>query len=100
MPTLFDPIRLGDMDLPNRVIMAPLTRIRADPATRAPTDLVAEPYVQRSCAGISPAEAPSVASPSRRTVWVPSCLGPRALFLFTQPPPPDSAFIFHLNRSG
>ena len=31
MPALFDPIRLGDLDLPNRVIMAPLTRMRADP---------------------------------------------------------------------
>ena len=30
MPTLFDPLRLGDLDLPNRVIMAPLTRLRAD----------------------------------------------------------------------
>ena len=27
MPTLFDPLRLGDLDLPKRVIMAPLTRL-------------------------------------------------------------------------
>ena len=44
MPTLFDPIRLGGLDLPNRFIMAPLTRMRADPETRAPTALVAEQY--------------------------------------------------------
>ncbi len=60
MPTLFDPIRLGDLDLPNRVIMAPLTRMRADPATRAPTDLVATQYVQRASAGLILAEATSV----------------------------------------
>jgi 2,4-dienoyl-CoA reductase-like NADH-dependent reductase (Old Yellow Enzyme family) len=42
MPTLFDPLRLGDLDLPSRVLIAPLTRMRADPATRAPTGLVAE----------------------------------------------------------
>ncbi|MFO1015823.1 MAG: alkene reductase [Caulobacteraceae bacterium] len=60
MPTLFDPMRLGDLDLPNRVIMAPLTRMRADPATRAPTALVAEQYVQRASAGLILAEATSV----------------------------------------
>ena len=29
MPTLFDPVRLGDIELANRVVMAPLTRNRA-----------------------------------------------------------------------
>lgn len=60
MPTLFDPIRLGGLDLPNRVLMAPLTRMRADPASRAPTDLVAEQYAQRASAGLIFAEATSV----------------------------------------
>lgn len=60
MPSLFDPMRLGDLDLPNRVIMAPLTRMRADPATRAPTPLVAQMYVQRASAGLILAEATSV----------------------------------------
>ena len=60
MPTLFDPIRLGDLDLPNRVFMAPLTRMRADPETRAPTALVAEQYAQRASAGLILAEATSV----------------------------------------
>ncbi len=60
MPTLFDPIRLGGLDLPNRFIMAPLTRMRADPETRAPTALVAEQYAQRASAGLILAEATSV----------------------------------------
>lgn len=60
MPTLFDPIRLGGLNLPNRLIMAPLTRMRADPSTRAPTDLVAEQYAQRASAGLILAEATSV----------------------------------------
>lgn len=34
MPSLLDPIRLGDLDLPNRILMAPLTRMRADPVSR------------------------------------------------------------------
>ena len=32
MTTLFDPIKLGDLELSNRIIMAPLTRCRADAA--------------------------------------------------------------------
>ena len=60
MPTLFDPIRLGGLDLPNRVIMAPLTRMRAVPETRAPTALMAQYYVQRASAGLILAEATSV----------------------------------------
>ena len=37
MPTLFDPIRIGDLDLANRVVMAPLTRNRAAPG-QVPSD--------------------------------------------------------------
>ena len=37
MTTLFDPITLGDLQLPNRIIMAPLTRCRADEG-RVPVD--------------------------------------------------------------
>ena len=47
MPTLFDPIRLGALDLPNRIIMAPLTRARAG-STRVPNAMMAEYYRQRA----------------------------------------------------
>jgi 2,4-dienoyl-CoA reductase-like NADH-dependent reductase (Old Yellow Enzyme family) len=59
MPSLFDPIRLGDLDLPNRIIMAPLTRMRAD-EHRVPTPIVAEYYAQRAAAGLIIAEATCV----------------------------------------
>ena len=36
MPTLFDPIRIGDLDLANRIVMAPLTRNRAAPGQVPP----------------------------------------------------------------
>jgi N-ethylmaleimide reductase len=51
MPKLFDPITVGDLNLPNRIIMAPLTRGRA---TRegVPTALMAEYYEQRAAAGL------------------------------------------------
>jgi len=61
MPTLFDPIRLGDLQLPNRVIMAPLTRCRASTG-RVPNTLMAEQYRQRAGAGLIIAEATSVSA--------------------------------------
>src|SRR5260221_2816214 len=56
MPTLNDPIRIGDLDLPNRVLMSPLTRARAT-EDRVPTDLMLEYYVQRASAGLIISEA-------------------------------------------
>lgn len=51
MSTLFSPIRIGTMDLPQRFVMAPLTRNRAG-AGMAPTALNAEYYAQRAGAGL------------------------------------------------
>lgn len=48
---LFTPIRLGALDLPNRVVMAPLTRTRAN-AQDAVHALQAEYYAQRASAGL------------------------------------------------
>ena len=59
MPTLFDPLTVGDLHLPNRVLMAPLTRCRCDPG-RVPNDLMREYYVQRASAGLILSEATSV----------------------------------------
>ncbi|AVD84663.1 alkene reductase [Pseudomonas sp. SWI6] len=59
MTTLFDPITLGELQLPNRIIMAPLTRCRADEG-RVPNALMAEYYVQRASAGLILSEATSV----------------------------------------
>ncbi|HME40284.1 MAG TPA: alkene reductase [Steroidobacteraceae bacterium] len=61
MTTLFDPINLGDIKLPNRIIMAPLTRSRAG-AGRIPNRLMAEYYAQRASAGLILTEA-TVVSP-------------------------------------
>ncbi len=58
-PTLFDSIALGALKLPNRVLMAPLTRCRAS-AGNVPGPLVAEYYAQRASAGLIISEATSV----------------------------------------
>lgn len=59
MPTLFDPVRIGAWDLPNRFVMAPLTRCRAS-AGRVPNALMRDYYTQRASAGLIITEATSV----------------------------------------
>ncbi|MBX9882936.1 MAG: hypothetical protein K2X73_13285 [Sphingomonas sp.] len=44
------PIRVGDLDLSNRCVMAPMTRTRARD-DRVPTAMMAEHYAQRASAG-------------------------------------------------
>ena len=60
MTTLFDPIKIGAFALPNRIIMAPLTRARAIGEGRVPNALMAEYYAQRASAGLILSEATSV----------------------------------------
>ena len=59
MTTMFDPIKVGALEWPNRIVMAPLTRARAD-AGRIPNALMAEHYTQRASAGLILSEATSV----------------------------------------
>jgi len=59
MATLFDPIQIGDLTLPNRIFMAPLTRCRAVDG-RVPNALMREYYTQRASAGLILTEATSV----------------------------------------
>ena len=60
MADLFDPLILGDLRLPNRIVMAPLTRCRAGGGGRVPNALMAEYYRQRATAGLILSEATSV----------------------------------------
>jgi len=59
MSLLHQPLKVGALSLPNRIIMAPLTRCRAG-AGRVPTDLMVEYYVQRASAGLILSEATAV----------------------------------------
>ncbi|MCR4295569.1 MAG: alkene reductase [Elusimicrobia bacterium] len=61
MPSLFSPLRAGELTFPNRVIMAPLTRCRAV-GGRVPNALMAEYYAQRASAGLIITEA-TIVSP-------------------------------------
>lgn len=83
MPTLFDPIALGALTLPNRVIMAPLTRNRAT-RDSVPTPMMIDYYAQRASAGLIISEAigvsaagngfpyaPGLWSDAQVTAWTP-----------------------------
>jgi 2,4-dienoyl-CoA reductase-like NADH-dependent reductase (Old Yellow Enzyme family) len=75
MPTLFDPLEAGELEIPNRIIMAPLTRCRAS-AGRVPNAVMSEYYAQRASAGLIISEATSVSPmgvgyPDTPGIWSP-----------------------------
>lgn len=59
MPSLFDPIQLGAVTAPNRILMAPLTRGRATEA-HVPTPIMGDYYAQRATAGLLISEATGI----------------------------------------
>ncbi|MFZ3177396.1 MAG: alkene reductase [Methylovirgula sp.] len=68
---LFSPFRLGDLDLRNRIVMAPLTRNRATRGTDAPNELNAEYYRQRASAGLIISEATQISQQGQGYIWTP-----------------------------
>ena len=57
---LFEPFKLGPITLPNRLVMAPLTRNRAIPPGMVPSPLAVDYYAQRASAGLLITEASQV----------------------------------------
>jgi len=68
MSNLFSPITVGSLTLPNRILMAPLTRCRAD-ADHVPGALIAQHYAQRASAGLIIAEA-TMAMAGNSSFWM------------------------------
>ena len=71
--SLFQPITLGAIEAPNRILMAPLTRGRADPGF-VPNAMMAEYYRQRAGAGLIISEATGISReglgwPSAPGIW-------------------------------
>ncbi|RYY92312.1 MAG: alkene reductase [Comamonadaceae bacterium] len=77
MKTLFDPIQVGGLRLPNRIVMAPLTRNRAPDAI--PTPLMAEYYAQRAAAGLIISEATAISHQGQGYADVPGLYGTEQL---------------------
>jgi 2,4-dienoyl-CoA reductase-like NADH-dependent reductase (Old Yellow Enzyme family) len=74
MSKLLEPLGVGELELPNRAIMAPLTRNRATMPGRIPNALMRDYYVQRASAGLILTEATSVEPmgvgyPSTPGIW-------------------------------
>ena len=76
-PTLFDAVRVGDLTLANRIVMAPLTRNRAPDAV--PTPLMAEYYTQRASAGLLVTEATAISHQGQGYADVPGLYGTEQL---------------------
>lgn len=73
---LFSPFRLGDIELNNRMVMAPLTRNRATHGTDAPGDLNTEYYRQRASAGLIISEATQISQQGQGYIWTPGIYTP------------------------
>jgi N-ethylmaleimide reductase len=59
---LFQPLQIGELTLPNRIVMAPLTRSRAGQPGNVPTALMTEYYRQRASAGLIISEATNIST--------------------------------------
>ena len=78
MTTLFDPIKLGDIALANRIVMAPLTRNRAI-AGNLPGPLTVEYYRQRASAGLIIAEASQISPMAQGYLDTPGIYSPEQI---------------------
>lgn len=78
MATLFEPIKIGDIELDNRVIMAPMTRSRANDAGVQPA-FAAEYYRQRASAGLIITEATNVSPMAKGYVRTPGIYTPEQI---------------------
>jgi N-ethylmaleimide reductase len=74
--TLFSPIRVGALDLANRIVMAPLTRNRARPEDDAPHALHVDYYAQRATAGLIITEASQISPEGKGYAWTPGIYSP------------------------
>ncbi|MBU2849063.1 alkene reductase [Acidithiobacillus ferriphilus] len=72
---LFTPYRLGTLELPNRIVMPPMTRSRAG-AGNVPTPLMATYYAQRASAGLIVSEGTQISQQGQGYAWTPGIHSP------------------------
>ena len=73
---LFTPLKIGALTLPNRIVLAPLTRCRATPGSNAPNAMMAQYYAARADAGLLIAEATVISEEARGFPNTPGCFTP------------------------
>ncbi len=75
---LLTPFQLGALSLPNRIVMAPLTRSRATDGN-VPSDMAIEYYVQRASAGLIISEATQISPEGQGYIFTPGIHSPEQL---------------------
>lgn len=73
---LFSPAPLGDLTLPNRIVMAPMTRCRTSQPGDIPNALMAEYYAQRAGAGLIVTEATQISRQGQGYSFTPGIYTP------------------------
>ncbi len=68
---LFEALQIGDLELPNRILMAPLTRSRSEKAGHTQSPLQALYYAQRASSGLIISEASQISQEGHGYAWTP-----------------------------
>lgn len=76
---LFQPLTIGELTLPNRIVMPPMTRSRASQPGDVPNELMAEYYAQRASAGLIVSEGTWIAPLGKGYAWTPGIHTPAQL---------------------
>lgn len=76
---LFQPYKLGSLELPNRIVMPPMTRSRASQPGDVPNTLMAEYYAQRAGAGLIISEGTWISPLGKGYVWTPGIHTPEQI---------------------
>jgi N-ethylmaleimide reductase len=76
---LLTPFTIGDLELKNRIVMAPLTRGRCDETSGIPTDINVTYYTQRASAGLIISEATSISKQAHGWAGAPGIYTPEQI---------------------
>lgn len=79
MTSLFDNLKLGDITLNNRIIMAPLTRMRSQQPGDIPGVMNAEYYAERATAGLIISEATQISQQAKGYPGTPGIYTPEQI---------------------
>lgn len=77
--TLFTPLKVGAITVPNRVLMAPLTRLRSIEPGDIPTPLMGEYYRQRASSGLIISEATQISAQAKGYAGAPGLHSPEQI---------------------
>ncbi|AQS42105.1 MAG: NADH:flavin oxidoreductase/NADH oxidase [Candidatus Tokpelaia hoelldobleri] len=76
---LFQPYKMGDLELPNRIVMPPMTRSRASQPGDVANALMAEYYAQRASAGLIVGEGTWISPLGKGYAWTPGICTPEQI---------------------